>query len=102
MTHVLVSLSTLVRSRAVIARLVEALGPKTVREIDDLPPVVTALDASVAAGLDALTETAPGSEETSRLIASIAARGLANPSSLSASEVARVCASALTQAEDRP
>ncbi len=100
MTHVLVSLSTLVRSRAVIARLVEALGPKTVREIDDLPPVVTALDASIAAGLDALTET--GSEETSREIASIAARGLANPSSLSASEVARVCASALTQAEDRP
>jgi len=39
-------------------------------------------------------------ERTSRHVASIAARGLADPASLSLAEIRLVCASALTQAPD--
>jgi hypothetical protein len=39
----------------------------------------------------------PVSEETSETIASLAARGLANPELLTLEEFRRICASALTQ-----
>lgn len=41
-------------------------------------------------------------EKTSPTIASLAARGVSNPESLSPEEIKAVCASALTQASDRP
>lgn len=44
----------------------------------------------------------PHNEQTSKAVASIAARGLRDPGSLSKAEIQKVAAAALTQAPDKP